>query len=230
MKKYTIFQYGFFYLVLYGFQAITPAISTLLVLIILYGKALTKQFLKKCFIDNIRIRYLVLAFLFPFIIFILTDIFCFVFLNVSTINPSISIKKFIIVLWALISEEIGWRGFLQEKIDEYLNIYITPLVIGVIWALWHYHFFLLGSMSVPFLFFVLGCIADSYGYYWLTKKSKGNIIPASIWHFSGNLFFIIFFIHPEYNHGNILPYVILIILSIIIAIFITIWGIFSVKY
>jgi uncharacterized protein len=199
-------------------------------LIIFYGKAYTKKFLKKCFIYNINIRYIILAFLFPFIIFILTDIFCFIFFYLSTFNLNISINKFIIVLWALISEEIGWRGFLQEKIDEYFNIYITPFVIGVIWALWHYHFFLLGFVSVPIFLFVLGCIADSYGYYWLTKKSKGNIIPASIWHFSGNLFFSIFFIYPEYYHGNVLPYLIFIILTIIVAIFITIWGIFSVKY
>ena len=56
----------------------------------------------------------------------------------------------------------------------------TPIIIGIIWALWHYHFFWLGTMSAPFILFVLGCITDSVGSYWITKKSKGNVIPASI--------------------------------------------------
>jgi membrane protease YdiL (CAAX protease family) len=229
IKKYTVFQSGFLNFVFYGFEAITPTISALLALEILYGKVQTRQFIKKCFISNINIQYIILALILPFIIFILTAIFCLIFLNISIFNTNISIQKSIIILWSLVSEEIGWRGFLQEKLDEHMNIYFTPLVIGIIWSLWHYHFFILGFMSVPLLLFILGCIADSYGYYWLTKRAKGNIIPASIWHFSGNLFFSIFLIYPQYNHGNIIPYLFFIILSVIMAGGITVWGILSTK-
>jgi len=40
----------------------------------------------------------------------------------------------------------------------------------------------------PFVLLILGCVFESYGYFVITKLAKGNIIPASIWHFSGNLF------------------------------------------
>lgn len=229
IKNFTVFQSGFSYLILYGFEAITPTLSALLVVTMLYGRDQTVLFIKKCFISNIKIRYIVLAVSFPFMVFMLTEISCVLFLNTSTLNTNISIKKFIIILWALLAEEVGWRGFLQEKLDQHLGKHITPIIIGLIWALWHYHFFLLGSMSAPLFLFVLGCIADSYGYYWLTKKSKGNIISASVWHFTGNLLFSIFMIYPEYNHGDRLPYLFFVIYSFIMAIGITTWGVFSTK-
>lgn len=229
IKKYIYFQSGFSYLVLLGFDAITPAISSLIVMFILYGKVQTIQFIKKCFINNINIQYAILAFLIPLIIIILAHISCLIFLKITIFNSDISIQKIIIIFWALISEEIGWRGFLQEKLDEYLGKYFAPLIIGIIWALWHYHFFLLGSMSGSLLLLVPGCIVDSYSYYWLTKKSNGNIIPASIWHFSENLFFSFFLIYPLYNNGNIFPYIFFIFFSVIMAVYITIWGINSTK-
>lgn len=229
IKNFAVFQSGFFNLILYGFEAITPTLSALLVVTILYGRSRTELFIKKCFINNVNIRYIMLGVLFPFIIFILTELSCYLFLNISTLNINISIKKFIVILWALLAEEAGWRGFLQEKLDRHLGKYFTPLIVGLTWALWHYHFFLLNSMSAPLFLFVLGCVSDSYGYYWLTKKSKGNIIPASAWHFTGNLLFNIFMIYPEYNHGSRLPYLFFIIYSLVMAIGIIIWGVFSTK-
>lgn len=127
-------------------------------------------------------------------------------------------------MWALIAEELGWRGFLQSKLEIRFGHIATPILIGSIWAVWHYHFFWLGTMSAPLFLFVLGCIADSFGYYWITRKSQGNIIPASIWHFTGNLFFNIYQINPEYNKNSTIPYLLFVMFSIIMAIGITKWG------
>lgn len=118
---------------------------------------------------------------------------------------------------------------LQEKLDRSCGNLVTPLIVGVIWALWHYHFWWLGTVSVPLILFSLGCIADSFGYYWITKKSKGNVIPASIWHFTGNLCFNLFLINPEHNEGSLLPYLLFMGFSTIMAVGISIWGVTSIK-
>jgi len=63
-------------------------------------------------------------------------------------------------------------------------------------------------MDVPFTLLILGCIFESYGYFVITKLSKGNILPASIWHFSGNLFMNIFSLNINDGDGKYLTYMI----------------------
>lgn len=65
-------------------------------------------------------------------------------------------------------------------------------------------------MEVPLHSFAYGCIAESYGYFVITKISKGNIVPASLWHFSGNLFTNIYRLNPNWNAGRMEPYMIVI--------------------
>ena len=49
-------------------------------------------------------------------------------------------QKNIIVMWALVAEELGWRGYLQEKIEAHVGDVLTPLIVGIIWTVWHFHF------------------------------------------------------------------------------------------
>lgn len=229
IKNYSVFQSGGANFILYGIEAMTPTLSALIVIAMLGGKGSISIFLKKCFWDNVKIHYIVLALVLPFIVLLITKVTSLIFVDTTPFITSISVKKVIIVMWALIAEELGWRGFLQEKLDKRFGHFTTPIILGCIWALWHYHFFLLGTMSAPLGLFVLGCIADSFGYYWITKKSKGNIIPASVWHFTGNLWFNLFLINPEYNKGSVVPYLIFVVYSAIMAVGITLWGIPSIK-
>lgn len=226
VKNFDIFQSGFLGFTLYGIAAMTPAIAALLTIAILGDNRLIRLFLKKCYLDNIKIRYIVLAVIIPFSVFTLAKITSLIFVQATPFMSSITAKKLLIIMWALISEELGWRGFLQERLDEYFGHLVTPILIGIIWALWHYHFFWLGTMSAPLILFVIACITDSICYYWITKKSKGNVIPASIWHCAGNLCFSLFLINPEYNQGRIEPYLLYTFFSIVMAVIIIISGSF----
>ena len=218
IKFIPFFQKEIPYFIIYGFEAITPSISAILVINILYGKKETLSFLKRSYVKNKKVKYILFAFALPLIIGLLTYICCAIFINISILNTSISAKKIVILLWALIAEELGWRGFLQENLNKTLDKKFVPLLIGIIWSLWHYHFFLLGTISAPIILFTISCIIDSYIYYWLTDQSKQNVIPASIFHFMGNLLFSILLIYPDYYNGNILPYIFYIISTFIIMI------------
>ncbi len=229
MKYVSLFQSGTLYFIMYGIEAMTPTLSALIVISI-WGKSdMRRTFLRKCYSDNIRKSYLLLAVLLPITVLVITKLTSLIFMDTTPFITSISVKKLIIILWALIAEELGWRGFLQDKLNEHFGYIITPIVLGCIWALWHYHFFLLGSTSAPLILFLLACIVESYSYYWITKLSKGNVIPASIWHFTGNLCFNLFLINPEHNQGSILPYVLFVVYSTAMAAGISIWGIHSMQ-
>ena len=227
IRNFAAFQSGILYFILYGFEAATPTLSALLVVLI-FGRQFT-SFIKKCYVENIRVDCIFFAILLPVIVLLAAKLTYSTFTRDAVFATGISSRKLIVILWALVAEEAGWRGFLQEKLDVYFGNLFMPLVLGIIWAFWHYHFFLSGSMSVPLVLFTLGCITDSYVYYWITKKSKGNIIPASLFHFTSNLFFNILLINPEFNHGSTLPYLLYVIYSFMMAVLVTIWGISSTK-
>ncbi|MFT8314595.1 MAG: CPBP family intramembrane glutamic endopeptidase [Clostridium sp.] len=229
VKNFSIFQSGTLSFILYGIEAMTPTLAALIATAILGGSRKIRVFLKKCYFDNIKIRCIVLAVILPLAVLTITKLTSLIFVDGIPFIAGITAKRLIIVMWALIAEEIGWRGFLQEKLDKRCGNLATPILLGSIWALWHYHFFWLGNMSAPLILFLLGCITDSFGYYWVTKKSKGNVIPASIWHFAGNLCFNLFLISPEYNQGSIVPYFLFVVYSTIMAVGISRWGFLSIK-
>ncbi|WP_026477667.1 CPBP family intramembrane glutamic endopeptidase [Alkaliphilus transvaalensis] len=223
VKNFSIFQSGMPNFIMYGIQTMTPTLAALIVVATLGGSREMQLFIKKCYFDNIRIGYIAIAVLLPLTILTISKLTSLIFVDGNLFITGITKKKLIIIMWALIAEEIGWRGFLQEKLDKLYGFFTTPLLVGIIWALWHYHLFWLGTMTAPIVLFVSGCIADSFIYYWVTKKSKGNVIPASVLHFTQNLFISLFLINPEYNHGSTIPYLIFVAYSIIMAIGVTMW-------
>ncbi|MCM3240232.1 CPBP family intramembrane metalloprotease [Heyndrickxia oleronia] len=62
-------------------------------------------------------------------------------------------------------EEIGWRGYLQPTLQKKWSSFISTLIVGGIWAIWHLPlWFVVGSnqMSMNFLWFTLSALALSF--------------------------------------------------------------------
>lgn len=206
---FPICQSGGLNLVLYGIQGASPALAAIATILIRKSKIQLIIFLKEKYVSNISIKYCMVGFIIPAIILTIGKLLSNSIMNNDVLITLPTYRKFIIILWALIAEELGWRGYLQEKVESVFGACFTPLIVGMIWTFWHYHFFMIGSMEVPYMAFTYSCIVESYGYYVLTKISKGNIVPASLWHFSVNLFFNLYLINPNWNNGSILPYIII---------------------
>lgn len=167
-----------------------------------------KAFLDSKYRNGLSIRLCIIGFCSPVFVLTIGKVLTYLIPYHNQFVTGISGKKVIIIMWALIAEELGWRGFLQDKIESYVGGALTPFVVGIIWTLWHFHFFISGSMEVSLFVFTYGCIAESYGYFVLMKMVKGNIVPASLWHFSGNLFTNLYRIDPKWNDGRMEPYMI----------------------
>ncbi len=202
----------------------TPTLSALIVIAVTGGKKELSLFLRKCYLNKFKLSYLLLAIILPMTVLAAAKTSAYFILEQNTFFSRIGITEAIVVMWALIAEEAGWRGFLQERVNIFFGHFFTPIIVGLIWALWHYHFFLSGMMTAPIILFILGCIVESFGYYWITIKAKGNIIPATMWHFTGNLLYKVLLIYPEYNNGSILPYLLFVICTTVMALGISFWG------
>lgn len=203
MRYCCVFQTGIGNLFLYGIEGASPTIAALIVASRNEG---VKIFLKRKVKDNFSFRICILGMVIPLLILSMGKVISYFALDQDMFFYPLSMKKLLIISWALIAEELGWRGFLQEWLENYCKEVFVPLIVGVIWALWHYHFMLGGTMVIPYLAFLYGCILESYGYFVLIKIAKGNVVPACIWHFAGNLFFNLYRIDPSWNHENMIPY------------------------
>ena len=192
--------------ILYGIEGASPAIAAILVAAHKGGIAGALHFLRNKYVKAFKIKYILIGFIMPAFLLTLTKLITYLTPYNNQFLTIPSEKKIVIIFWALIAEELGWRGYLQDSIEERIGRKFTPLMVGGIWAAWHYHFFVSGSMEVPIFAFIYGCIVESYGYYLITKAAKGNIVPASVWHFSGNLFFNLYLLNPNWNGGSTVPY------------------------
>ena len=193
-----ILQRGIWNQMIFGIQSMAPSLAAIFMVFYISSKKGLGDFLKEKYLSNVNLKLCLWAFLAPMMILAVAKSieFFLVDVNFGLIFPNLD--KTIIIFWALIAEELGWRGFLQERVEAKMGTLLTPLFVGTIWGIWHFHYFITGVMSVPFALLVLGCIFESYGYFMITKFAKGNILPASIWHFSGNLFINLFTLNKSY--------------------------------
>jgi membrane protease YdiL (CAAX protease family) len=93
-----------------------------------------------------------------------------------------------------LGEEIGWRGFLLPEIAASTNSYTkTSLIMGLIWAIWHYPLLIFGNYNAgaPSLYslatFTLGVISVSFVFTWFRLKSN-TLWTGVMLHASHNLF------------------------------------------
>lgn len=157
-----------------------------------------------------KFRYYLIAYTLPILAAIL--VFCgLIVLGIDhfEISPTIIEKQggligalfaiFVVAptLGALISfvyafgEEVGWRGFLQQRfIDQKLKY--PFLVVGLIWALWHLPLVLFSnyaSSEVPIFsaaLFTVAVTSSSIFIGWL-RTASGSIFPAALAHGAHNL-------------------------------------------
>jgi len=88
-----------------------------------------------------------------------------------------------------LSEELGWRGYAQTRLQTRWNPMVAGLVVGAVWALWHLPLFLMVGTSqhelhMPFMGFFFGLIAHSVIYAWLQNHTNNSIWTAIFFHWS----------------------------------------------
>lgn len=207
----SIFTNNLLIFVFYGIEAASPTIAA--IIIISKNGKIKNFFMHKFHFKNLA-RAIILPLIFAFsTMFLAKFIFCFIF-QIEFAFGSITSVQFMIISWAFIAEEFGWRGYLEPFLQmRGIHKYVVPAIVGMIWCLWHYHFFMLNGLQIPIMLFVSSCIIESYIYSYFMEYTKNNLISAMTYHFAWNLCIHLFAINPVDNNGTIFPYMILIVLE-----------------
>lgn len=101
---------------------------------------------------------------------------------------------FITIILASIIEEVGWKGYCEDSIGEYMNWFWESLIFGVLWSLWHlplifiegtYHAGLMVNPLYVINFFI-SAIPGGYIITWVYLVSDRSIFACMIFHLFAN--------------------------------------------
>lgn len=94
-----------------------------------------------------------------------------------------------------IPEELGWRGFAQDRLQDRYQPLLAGLIVGIIWMLWHLPLFFiegsyqqgLGVGTLSFWLFLLVIIPQSVLIAWVFSRNHNSTLSAILFHYSINL-------------------------------------------
>ena len=190
------------YYIIYMIFSFSPAIASLI------SRSVTKEGFRDMKLHmhlTGNIRYYLLAFGLPLIclsaMFLLPvivsghgDWLCgFTFSNFLS-NALLLLAFSAVQSIGLLGEELGWRGYMNQKMEPLLGTVGTCLVGGIVWGLWHFPMDISGyldgnSTFSEVLVSTFGRLAmlTCFGAFlmWLTKKTN-SVFPSVIAHFMYN--------------------------------------------
>jgi membrane protease YdiL (CAAX protease family) len=115
-----------------------------------------------------------------------------------------------------LSEEIGWRGYVLDRLQTRWSALVSSLIIGLVWSLWHLPLFLIPGtsqheMGVPFIGFLIKLTSSSVLYTWLYNNTRRSLWSAILLHwlytYAAQVMSSGVVRSPLYNGLEYLPYV-----------------------
>ena len=96
------------------------------------------------------------------------------------------------ILGGPLGEEPGWRGFALPRLQLLRGPLVGSVILGVLWALWHFPLFWTGvwtPLSIPnMVMFILMITALTITMTWVFNNAKGSLLITMLMHASFNTF------------------------------------------
>lgn len=120
-------------------------------------------------------------------------------LNALT-SPSSIIPSILFATLFPFIEELGWRGYVLDRLQEKHNALISSLILGIVWSLWHLPTFFirdsyqasLGIGTLAFWLFFAGIIPLTFIFTWIYNNTNRSTLAVILFHamvnFTGELF------------------------------------------
>ena len=96
-------------------------------------------------------------------------------------------------------EELGWRGYVLDRLQENRSALASSLILGVVWSVWHLPtFFIRGSYqaglgigTLAFWLFFLGIFPLTFAFTWIYNNTGRSTLAVILFHsmvnFTGEL-------------------------------------------
>ena len=96
-------------------------------------------------------------------------------------------------------EELGWRGYVLDRLQEKHTALVSSLILGAVWSLWHLPLFFvpgsyqagLGVGSLAFWLFMIGIVPLNLPFTWIYNNTGRSTLAVILFHvmvnFTGEL-------------------------------------------
>jgi len=189
------------------FAQFGPTIAGIISILVLSGKNGFLSLIKNLSRFNIKLKYYLFALFFELLIFFIIVLLYLSFNVVATNKDAIiwlrSIEGFFIntaylTLLTGLGEEIGWRGFLLPRLQSFLPVILSSIILALINSLWHLRtsdvtLVLEGNLSGFWKSFlpdmglrILITIPVIFVIVYLFNATKGSLIIMILFHGSSN--------------------------------------------
>ncbi len=96
----------------------------------------------------------------------------------------------------VLAEEFGWRGYVLDPLQSKYTAFISSIIIGLFWGIWHLPLFFiretyqqsLGLLSIDFWMFFIMIFPHSIIYTLIFNNTNRSILSAMLFHFCVNFF------------------------------------------
>jgi membrane protease YdiL (CAAX protease family) len=168
-----------------------PTISAIIISYICDGRKGINKLLKPFLLYKVKFKWYFAA----FAITLISTLISIIYLSLNNIDiPSIN---FLMLIPSLImtfimgplTEEAGWAGFAQPRLQSKFNALTASIVLGVLWGFWHLPlWFLPGSpqSTMSFWLFLVVVISLRIIMGWAYNNTRGSIFIAVLFHFFFN--------------------------------------------
>ena len=174
-----------------------PTAAALLVTGLVGGRAAVVRLLKRLILVRVNWRVYVAA-------FFLLPVMGLAFYLALGISAKIALWKIAVTMIALVpvnafmggiifgvgplGEEMGWRGFLQDRLSGRARSSLNAIIVGIVWALWHFPAFRFADFRnglgwAPFVaLYPISTILIAFimGHLW--RWSNGSLFVAIFFH------------------------------------------------
>jgi membrane protease YdiL (CAAX protease family) len=104
----------------------------------------------------------------------------------ASVNLPAFILPFFIFDFLTNGEEMGWRGYVLPRLQTKHSVLVSSLILGVIWAFWHFPRYLAPSNTGSFPLLLIKLLADAVIYTWVYNGTKGSLLLTTILHAGEN--------------------------------------------
>jgi uncharacterized protein len=189
---------------------LAPFITAMFMIYGSKNKELRKDFWDRLCFGRIKLKFLlVILLLMPFILFLATALSLlfgqstdqFAFSSEYKILSGQGMFSLLLLFLAPLLEELGWRGYGVDSLRSNFNLFRTTILFACLWALWHLPLFFihgfypheLWSSSIVYVInYFVSILPAAILMNWIYYENNRSIIAAILFHFTLNLFSVLF--------------------------------------
>ncbi|HKM02987.1 MAG TPA: type II CAAX endopeptidase family protein [Lachnospiraceae bacterium] len=170
-----------------SFTQLAPGFAVVFIALIMKDKTIINDIKVHFNVDKVFLKWLIPTIAIPGIVIVVSS-FIMTYYKIDYFpwkgNLSFYILNFIAFLVGCAAEEIGWRGFLLPNLQKKYTPFISSLIVGILWGIWHLNF--TGGI-LGFALYTITIIEMSILMTWVYNKSNGNMLLMTIWHLTFNV-------------------------------------------